>query len=148
MNLYKSNYSPDKTNAYESGDENTFDDFLPLNTSPDKIGNSICYTAPEKYKQVSHPNASLLNKPRTKKHSTMKNQFMYINDENDSDEEYDMKRPLSTKKEKKSSVSYDSDDDFDNYLESKMLQKTIDAEEEYDMMIKGNNIDEEDVLYD
>ena len=149
VHLYKPNYSPEKTNAYDSGDENAFDDFLPMSSSNEKLANSTCYTSPEKYKQVPswEEASSQKAKPwqkKTKKPATMKNQFMYIDEENDSDEEYQIQRPVSTKRPPVMNDSYDSDEEFDQYLESKMLQKSIDAEEEYEMMIKGNNIDEEE----
>ena len=151
VNLYQPNYSPDKTSAYESGDENMFDDFLPLSSSNDKLANSSCYTSPEKYKQV--PDSESTFKPKQpnhtqkkKKSATMKNQFMYIDEENDSEEEYEIQRPImsSSKRKQVSNQPYDSDEEFDQYLESKMLQKSNDAEEEYEMIIQGNNIDEDE----
>lgn len=140
INKYNKNYSPEKTGAYDS-DEESFDNFIPMHASSEPK-NSTCFTTAEKYKKLPGRISTTAPKSKPKKPTTMRNQFMYIDEENDTDEEPELKQPVTTRN-KTNDTFYDSDEEFDEYMESKMLQRTIDAEEEYDMMIKGNNIDEE-----
>ena len=143
INKYNKNYSPEKTGAYDS-DEESFDNFIPMHASSEPTQNSTCFTTAEKYKKLPGRISTTAPKSKQKKPATMRNQFMYIDEENDTDEEPELKQPVTTRK-KTNDTFYDSDEEFDEYMESKMLQRTIDAEEEYDMMIKGNNIDEENL---